>query len=288
MQIPEVNCTLEPVIQVSNISKTFGRVKALDDVSLTIYKNEIFGLLGPNGSGKTTLLRILATLLPPDSRRRHPSHCKITGLDVIRDQGKVRQNIGYVPQQDALYSDLSAYDNLVFFGTPYASNGKKERIDELLRMVGLYDRRHSLVKTFSGGMLKRLSIICSLVHEPPVILMDEATVGLDVETRHEIWDLARKLKHKVTIIVTTHYTPDAEEHCDRVAWVYQGHILDIGTPADLIKNNQPARNLDEAMSIAQKRKEEETASEEIQASPNSLAISPQGTVNESETYLGCH
>ncbi|MDY6834642.1 MAG: ABC transporter ATP-binding protein [Chloroflexota bacterium] len=262
----ETDVADKSMIVVQNLSKTYGRVRALDRISLNIESDEVFGLLGPNGSGKTTLLRILATVIPPNRRGVRSVNndvvCRIAGYDLYKGRKKVRRAIGYVPQRDALYDDLSALDNLMFFSAPYGVKGNKERALELLSMVGLYERRNSLVKTFSGGMLKRLSIICSLVHEPPVIFLDEPTVGLDAQTRREIWSLVGGLKHGRTIVTTTHYTPEAEENCDRVALIFRGHLLDIGTPAEVISRYPPAVDLEGAMSIAQQQSLAE--SEEIE------------------------
>lgn len=246
----------DALIQVCNISKTFGRVRALDSVFLTVYRNEILGLLGPNGSGKTTLLRILATLVTPDSHSTHITDrvsCTIAGHDIFTEGPKVRHAIGYVPQQDSLYTDLSAQDNLIFFTTPHALRHNHKRVAELLQMAGLYDRRNALVSTLSGGMAKRLSVMCALAHEPPVMIFDEATVGLDAETRRDIWNLMEKLKQGRAIIATTHYIIEAEEYCDRVALIFEGKVLDVGSPAHLVAKYPPARNLDEAVRIAHTR-----------------------------------
>ncbi len=239
-------------IEVVNLSKTFKNVKALDSVSLTIYQNEIFGLLGPNGSGKTTLLRILSTLMSADrvpAGGTDSSKCKIIGHDLFKEQAKIRQLIGYVPQQGALYRDLSALDNLMLFSTPYNldKHVQRERIDELLKLVELYDRRRELVKTFSGGMLKRLSILCALVHRPALLFLDEVTVALDTALRREIWSMIQQIKKESTVVITTHYVPEAENYCDRVALMLQGRILDYGRPKELISKQSRATNLEEVM-----------------------------------------
>lgn len=253
----QVNETDELAIEIENISKTYNNVKALDNVSLNIYRNEIFGLLGPNGSGKTTLLRIMSTLIPPDSpdsTDRHNRKCRIMGYNLFNEEDKIRRIMGYVPQRDALYDSLSALDNIILFSTPYDIDKQtsQKRITELLKLVKLYERRHALVKTFSGGMIKRLSIICALVHNPSVLFLDEVTVGLDTQLRLEIWDLLRELKQYSTIVLTTHYVPDAENHCDRVALIYEGHILDCGEPKELVNKYPTASSLEEVTLICQK------------------------------------
>ena len=247
-------------IEIENVSKAFKHIKALNSISLTIYQSEIFGLLGPNGSGKTTLLRILSTLVPADSSTslsKDGRKCSILGHDLFSDRDSVRKIMGYVPQQDGLYSDLSALDNLILFSSSYDIEKRigQERIDELLKLVGLYNRRHDLVRTFSGGMLKRLSIICALVHKPKVLFLDEVTVGLDTPLRREIWELLKQFKKDSTIVVTTHYVPDAENYCDRVALIFYGHLLDCGTPRELIEKYPPATSLEDVTLICQEKME---------------------------------
>jgi ABC-2 type transport system ATP-binding protein len=244
-------------IEINNISKTFKSIKALDNVSLNIYKNEIFALLGSNGSGKTTLLRIMSTLLPADPpvNGSHNRKINIMGFDLFSQQDSVRRIMGYVPQRDALYENLSAMDNIILFSTPYDIDKKikQSRIKELLELVKLYDRRNAMAKTFSGGMVKRLSIVCSLIHDPAVLFLDEVTVGLDTYLRHEVWGLLKELKKHSTIVLTTHYVPDAETYCDRVALIYNGHILGCGTPAELVKRYPPATSLEEATMLSQRQ-----------------------------------
>ncbi len=244
-------------ININNLTKKFKTITALDNISLQIYRNEVFGLLGPNGSGKTTLLRILCTLMPPSQPQpsdQNRSFCKIVGHDLLTEQSAIRNKIGYVPQQDALYNDLSALDNIFLFSTPYCEDRieQKERINELLHQVKLYNRRHDLVKTYSGGMKKRLSIACALIHNPEILFLDEVTVGLDTSLRHEIWSLIKEQKKYSSIVITTHYIPEAEQYCDRVALMLSGHILDIGKPENIIEKNKPAANLEEVMLIYEK------------------------------------
>lgn len=246
-----------PAVSIKNISKAFGRTKALEEVSLDIGHHEIFGLIGPNGAGKTTLLRILATLIPPDASPTNPGKREghIFGFDLFREKERIREMMGYVPQKDALYQDLSALDNLIFFSQPYKMDKRirQERMERLLKRVGLFHRRRDLVKDFSGGMLKCLSIICALVHQPQILFLDEITVGLDTSLRREIWDLIRELKKESTIIITTHYVPDAQNHCDQVALIYEGRILDSGRPGDLIARYPPAASLEEVTLLCHKK-----------------------------------
>jgi len=244
-------------IEINNMSKHFNKNVALDNISLQVFRNEIFGLIGPNGSGKTTLLRIMCTLMNPDQgspEDRNGSVCKIAGYDLHKEQSQIRERIGYVPQQDALYNDLSALDNLIYFSTPYSSDQikQRERIEYLLHLVKLDERRHDLVRSFSGGMKKRLSIACALIHNPEVLLLDEITVGLDTALRHEIWALLKEQKRSSAIVITTHYIPEAEQHCDRVALMLNGRILDFGAPGELIDRHKPAPDLEEVMLIHEK------------------------------------
>ncbi|MBI4764819.1 MAG: ABC transporter ATP-binding protein [Deltaproteobacteria bacterium] len=246
----------KPAIEIKNISKTFGKTRALDSVSLSIRENELFGLLGPNGAGKTTLLRILSTLIPADPSNQAdlgPRQGQILGFDLFKERDRIREILGYVPQRDALYGDLSAMDNLIFFSQPYPMDkrDRRERLESLLNRVGLYHRKNDLVKDFSGGLLKRLSIICALVHRPKVLFLDEVTVGLDTPLRREIWNLIKEWKREGTILVTTHYIPDAQNNCDRVALIYEGRILDCGRPQEIIARFPPATNLEEVALICQ-------------------------------------
>jgi ABC-2 type transport system ATP-binding protein len=255
---PEGMVSQSLAIEIKNISKTFGKTKALQGVSLDIRRNEIFGLIGPNGAGKTTLLRILATLISadphlpedPGSREGH-----ISGFDLFREKDRIREIMGYVPQRDALYGDLSALDNLIFFSQPYMMDKRirQGRMEFLLKRVNLFHRRRDLAKDFSGGMLKCLSIICALVHQPQILFLDEITVGLDTSLRREIWDLIRELKRESTIIISTHYVPDAQNNCDRVALIYEGRILDSGRPEELIARYHPAASLEEVTLLCQKK-----------------------------------
>ena len=251
----EVNAV---AIEIVNLSKTFKNTKALDGVSLSIYHNEIFGLLGPNGSGKTTLLRILATVMPPDRPTTDEMggiKCRIIDHDLSKEHATIRRITGYVPQQTALYGKLSALDNLILFSTPYdlEKHVQQDRIKELLKLVDLYERRHELVDTFSGGMRKRLSIICALVHKPSVLFLDEITVGLDTALRREIWNLIQQLKKDSTLVITTHYVPEAENYCDRVALMSNGRILDCGSPMDLKRSCLTATDLEEVMLLREKQ-----------------------------------
>jgi ABC-2 type transport system ATP-binding protein len=220
------------MISIRNITKQFPSVTALDDVSLEIGEEEFFGLLGPNGAGKTTLMNLLVGYLNPES-----GTITVGGERVTRDSLDVRKTIGFVPQSLALYDDLSARANLEMFGRLFGlpSATLKERIDKRLNAVGLYERRNDNVKTFSGGMKRRLNIIASLLHDPQVLLCDEPTVGVDPQSRNAIFDFLESLNAQgKTVIYTTHYMEEAERLCSRIAIIDHGKIIASGTSDELI------------------------------------------------------
>jgi len=220
------------MIDVKGLVKRYGHRTAVDGVSFSVQEGEIFGLLGPNGAGKTTLLSVLATLLPPDEGR-----VLIGGYDLQREADRVKPLIGFVPQELALYPSLSAWDNLAFFGRIYGLRGAalRERIAAVLDLVGLRDRAGDAVRTFSGGMKRRLNIAAALLHQPRLLLLDEPTVGVDPQSRHFIFEHIERLKAEgMTILYTTHYMEEAERLCDRVAIMDEGRILALDTPEGLI------------------------------------------------------
>ncbi len=229
---------MKDIISVKNLCKTFGDKRAVDKISFDIQENTIFGILGPNGSGKTTTLRMLTTILSPTS-----GSIKIDCLNYYKDSQKIRYNIGYVPQADALYKNLSVWDNVDFFFSAYHYVGNhRERINEVLRDVGLYEVRKNLAKNLSGGMLKRLSIACAIAHKPKIVFFDEVTMGLDPVARQTVWDLLNNLKKSSTVVMTTHYMDEAEELCDELVIMSQGKIIDAGKPKEVIKKYE-AENL---------------------------------------------
>jgi ABC-2 type transport system ATP-binding protein len=219
-------------IEAHALTKRFGSVIAVDGVDLSVETGEFFGLLGPNGAGKTTLVRMMAGLLPITS-----GTASVAGIDVAKRPDDVRAVLGVVPQALTSDLDLTAYENMDiysrYFAVPRAQ--RAPRIEELLRHVGLWDRRKDLVKTFSGGMRRRLEIARGLIHKPKVLFLDEPTIGLDPQSRHVIWDLLRELRSgdALTISLTTHYLDEADALCDRVAIVDAGRIVALGSPAEL-------------------------------------------------------
>lgn len=224
---------MSPFIEVVGLTKGYSGRRALADVSFVVHEGEIFGLLGPNGAGKTTLLSILATLLQPDE-----GQVFIGGFDLRRDGASVKPLIGFVPQELALYPTLSAWDNLAFFGRVYGLRGKqlKAHIAAALEAVGLQARAHDAVRTFSGGMKRRLNIAAGIIHQPRLLLLDEPTVGVDPQSRNFIFEHIERLQAEgMTIIYTTHYMEEAERLCDRVAIMDEGTLLALDTPKGLVQ-----------------------------------------------------
>jgi len=220
------------IVEVDGLVKKYGERVAVRGVTFSILEGEIFGLLGPNGAGKTTTIGILATLLTLDE-----GHVTIGGYDLGRQANKVKQVIGFVPQELALYPTISAQDNLAFFGRIYGLRGAalKKRIGEVLALVGLSDRAGDAVQTFSGGMKRRLNIAAGLLHHPRILFLDEPTVGVDPQSRNFIFEHIERLNVEgMTIIYTTHYMEEAERLCSRVAIMDEGHILALDTPKGLV------------------------------------------------------
>ena len=230
---------MKKAIKVQNLTKIFDKkIKAVDGISFDVFENEIFGLLGSNGSGKSTTLKIIATVLEPTSGQ-------VAFKEADGDKKKIRSIIGYIPQQDLLYKDLSVTDNLHLFLCSYALTGEqqKKRIEDLLEKLELVKYRDCSVNDLSGGYRKRLSIAIALLHRPKVIIADEITIGLDPNLREKIWKLLIGLKREASIVFTTHYLEEAEKLCDRIALMDLGKILAYGRPQEIIKKNR-CNNLD--------------------------------------------
>jgi len=219
------------MISVVNLSKKYDSVEALKGISFEIKKGEFFGLLGPNGAGKTTTISIMSTILEPNG-----GTVNIAGFDLKKNPTECKKSIGVVPQEIALYNEISAYDNLLFWGSLYnvPKATLKLRIDETLKLFGLYDRRNDKVKTYSGGMKRRINIASALLHQPKILFMDEPTVGIDPQSRNLIFEVIEKLhKEGMTIVYTTHYMEEAERFCDRIAIIDNGQIIAQGTLEEL-------------------------------------------------------
>ncbi|MBC8384734.1 MAG: ABC transporter ATP-binding protein [Candidatus Cloacimonetes bacterium] len=222
------------MIEIKNISKNYGETKALQDVSLKIEKGELFGLLGPNGAGKTTMINIMNTFLPFDK-----GEIFINDLSLKDNKEKIKQKIGIIPQEIALYDELTAYENLKFWGNIYGISKTElsKCCHEILEMVGLYDRRNDTLKKYSGGMKRRINIAAGLLHNPEIILMDEPTVGVDPQSRNFIFEMIEQLNSiGKTIIYTTHYMEEAERLCRRIAIIDHGKIIVLGTKEELFKS----------------------------------------------------
>ncbi|NSW83878.1 MAG: ATP-binding cassette domain-containing protein [Syntrophothermus sp.] len=219
------------IIATEKLTRKYGRLVAVDSVDLGVYEGEIFGFLGPNGAGKTTTIHMLCTLLKPSG-----GEAWVAGYNVEHEQTLVRRNIGLVFQEPTLDENLTATENLVFHGMIYGLTGRylEERIKEVMKLALLWERRNDLVKTFSGGMKRRLEIARGLVHLPKVLFLDEPTLGLDPQTRKHIWDYIRRTREETgtTVFMTTHYMDEAE-NCDRIAIIDHGRIIACDTPDNL-------------------------------------------------------
>jgi len=222
------------IIQIKKLTKKFGTLTAVDNISFDIKEGEIFGFLGPNGAGKTTTLSMLSTLSTPTS-----GNALVNGFDIVKQRDDVRNSIGMVFQDTTLDDELTAYENMDFHGRLYnvPKEIRKKRILELLKLVELDARKDSIVKTFSGGMKRRLEIARGLLHKPKILFLDEPTLGLDPQTRNKLWDYIRKLNEteKLTIILTTHYMEEADRLCRRIAIIDKGKIVVLDTPNVLKK-----------------------------------------------------
>jgi len=220
-------------ISIEKLSKRFGDLKAVDGISLQVKEGEVFALLGPNGAGKTTTISMLTGLLAPTAGK-----ATVAGFDVAREPLKVRQNIGVVFQQPSVDDLLSGRENLEMHALLYnvPAKGRRERIDEMVSLVGLTARQHAKVREFSGGMRKRLEIARGILHHPKVLFLDEPTTGLDPQTRQHIWKyIARMSKREgTTIVFTTHYLEEAEQFAERVAIIDHGKIIAVGKPHELV------------------------------------------------------
>lgn len=224
--------TTDNAVETHDLTRYYGNLCAVDHLTLSV-GNEIFGLLGPNGSGKTTTVLMLTTLLRPSG-----GSALVCGFDVEKAPKAVRKQISYVPQDMAVDIKLTGRENVSLFAKLYGVDHHNERVEEVLGIMELSDRADDLVRTYSGGMRRRLELAQALVHEPRVLFLDEPTIGLDVAARRKIWDHIRALKGKgMTIFVTTHYMDEADQSCDRVAILDHGRVVAVDAPARL-KNNE--------------------------------------------------
>jgi ABC-2 type transport system ATP-binding protein len=211
-------------IDVEDLSKSFGPVRAVNHVSLQIEKGHITGFLGPNGSGKTTTLRMLCGLLTPDS-----GHGQVLGLDFPREAAAIKRQTGYMTQRFSLYEDLKIEENLAFIARVYGLDRVSERVDETLEKLGLQHRRRQLAGQLSGGWKQRLALAAAVMHEPKLLLLDEPTAGVDPQARRDFWDEIHRLAEDgITVLVSTHYMDEAER-CHEIAYIFDGHLIARGT-----------------------------------------------------------
>jgi len=236
--------TSEPVVRISALTRKFGTLTAVDQVTLTVNQGEIFGLIGPNGAGKSTLIKMLTTLLPPTA-----GTATIAGYDIVSQPAEVRRHIGYVPQLLSADGSLTGYENLLLsarlYGVPRREQG--ERIDRALARMGLAESAHHLAGQYSGGMIRRLEIAQCLLHRPTVLFLDEPTVGLDPSARETVWERVLELRDRFhrTMIVTSHMMDEINEFCDRIAIIDRGRVAAVGTPSELKARVGPDATLDD-------------------------------------------
>ena len=225
------------IIEVEKLTKKFGSFTAVDNISFNVNKGEIFAFLGPNGAGKTTTIRMLTTLL-------HPTSGKITiyGFNPVFEKAKTRKSFGIVFQYTSLDNELTAKENMEFHAALYnvPKELSKERISQMIKFVGLWERKDDYIKTFSGGMKRRLEIARGLIHHPKILFLDEPTLGLDPQTRNHIWNYIKELnkKEKMTVFFTTHYMEEADKFADRIAIIDRGKIIKSGTVKNIKKETK--------------------------------------------------
>ena len=243
------------VIIVKNLSKTFGKLKAVDDISFTIFEGEVVALLGPNGAGKTTTIRCLTSLSKPDSAQS----ILIDGLDLTQNLHEARKRIGVCPQELNLYKSATVIENLELQGYYYqlSKEESKKQAEKLLKLINLQDKKHILVKHLSGGMMRRLQIARALIAQPKVIFLDEPTVGLSPESRNDLWNYIRFLRNQgFSILLTTHYMEEADALADRVLIMNKGRIFAEGTSEDLkskfVGNSQALIKAEDISTVTQK------------------------------------
>ncbi|MBS2021655.1 MAG: ABC transporter ATP-binding protein, partial [Deltaproteobacteria bacterium] len=220
------------IVEAQHLERRFGDLLAVRDVSLSVRRGEIFGVLGPNGAGKSTTLRMLCGILDPTGGRG-----TVVGFDLQRDAERIKERIGYMTQRFSLYEDLSVEENLRFFaglyGVPRAR--REKRVQEVLERTGLVHRRKQISGTLSGGWKQRVALASSTIHEPPILFLDEPTAGVDPVSRRDFWERIHELAAEgTTVLVTTHYMDEAER-CHRLAFIFRGTVLDVGTPEEIVR-----------------------------------------------------
>lgn len=237
-------------ILTSNLTKKFGNFTAVKNLNLKVKIGEIYGILGPNGAGKTTIVKMLASISNPTSGDGHVLGKKIPN-------GKIASRIGYMPQETGVYLGLTVDQNMKFYGRIFNINKDEieKREDELLKFVDLVDCKHEMVEKLSGGMKHRVSLACTLIHQPELLFLDEPTVGVDPELRVSFWDYFNQLRESgSTIIITTHYMDEAH-HCDRIGFMQRGHLIAEGTPSEILEKSDTHSLEDAFLKFSKKDKE---------------------------------
>jgi ABC-2 type transport system ATP-binding protein len=225
----------ETLFAAENLSGRFGSLVAVVAVSLDVHRGEVFGVLGPNGAGKSTTIRMLCGLLLPSGGRG-----TVVGFDIEREAEQIKQRIGYMTQRFSLYEDLSVFENLWFFAGIYGLPRKRRRarVEEVIERIGLGDRRKQLTGTLSGGWKQRVALASATIHEPPLLFLDEPTAGVDPVSRREFWDQIHRIAAEgTTVLLTTHYMDEAER-CHRLAFIFRGRVLDVGTPSEIVERRK--------------------------------------------------
>jgi ABC-2 type transport system ATP-binding protein len=227
--------TEEPIIHTEHLSRTFGHLVAVRDVSLDVRRGEIFGILGPNGAGKSTTIRMLCGILDPTGGRG-----TVVGFDIVREAERIKERIGYMTQRFSLYEALTVVENLTFYAGIYGVPLRKlrGRVNDALERTGLTDRRKQLAGTLSGGWKQRVALACATIHEPPLLFLDEPTAGVDPVSRREFWERIYAIAGEgTTAVLTTHYMDEAER-CHRLAFIFGGSLLDVGTPDEVVQRRR--------------------------------------------------
>jgi ABC-2 type transport system ATP-binding protein len=225
----------EPIIHTDHLSRSFGKLVAVRDVSLDVRRGEIFGILGPNGAGKSTTIRMLCGILDPTS-----GSGTVAGCDIVREAERIKERIGYMTQRFSLYEDLTVLENLSFYAGIYGVplRRRRARVDAVLESTGLTDRRKQLAGTLSGGWKQRVALACATIHEPRLLFLDEPTAGVDPVSRREFWERIYAISAEgTTAVLTTHYMDEAER-CHRLAFIFRGELLDVGTPDEIVNRRE--------------------------------------------------
>jgi ABC-2 type transport system ATP-binding protein len=226
-----MNGAPERIIEAEHLSRTFGSLVAVRDVSLSVKRGEIFGVLGPNGAGKSTTIRMLCGILDPTG-----GHGTVVGFDIAKESEKIKERIGYMTQRFSLYEDLTVSENLTFYAGIYGvpRKEKRARVTEVMDTAGLLGRKDQIAGTLSGGWKQRVALACATIHRPPLLFLDEPTAGVDPVSRRDFWEQIHRISSEgTTALLTTHYMDEAER-CHRLAFIFRGELLDVGTPDEII------------------------------------------------------